>query len=42
MSDLLFYEDAAVGLSFEAGGMVVTESHIGATPRAGDCSETNL
>jgi acyl dehydratase len=28
MSDLLFYEDAAVGLSFETGGMVVTESHI--------------
>jgi len=28
MSDLLFYEDAPIGLSFETGGMVVTESHI--------------
>jgi len=28
MSDPLFYEDAPVGLSFETGGIVVTESHI--------------
>ena len=28
MSDLMFYEDAPIGLSFETGGMVVTESHI--------------
>ena len=28
MSELLFYEDTAVGLSFETGGVVVTESHI--------------
>ena len=28
MSDLLFYEDTTVGLSFETGGIVVTESHI--------------
>jgi len=28
MSALLFYEDTPVGLSFETGGVVVTESHI--------------
>jgi acyl dehydratase len=28
MSDLLFYEDAPVGLSFDTEGMVVTESHV--------------
>ena len=28
VSDLLFYEDAAVSLSFETGGIVVTEGHI--------------
>ena len=28
MSDLLYYEDVEVGLSFETGGMVITESHI--------------
>ena len=28
MSDLMFYEDVAVGLSFETGGLVVTDSHI--------------
>jgi 3-hydroxybutyryl-CoA dehydratase len=28
MSELLFYEDTLVGLSFETGGVVVTESHI--------------
>lgn len=28
MSDLLFYEDAAPGLTFETGGLLVTDSHI--------------
>ena len=28
MSDLLFYEDTPVGLTFETGGVVLTESHI--------------
>jgi acyl dehydratase len=28
MSDLLFYEDAPVGLSLDTEGMVVTESHV--------------
>lgn len=28
MSDLLYYEDAPVGLSFSTSGLVVTESHI--------------
>jgi 3-hydroxybutyryl-CoA dehydratase len=28
MSDLLHYEDVAVGLSFETGGIDVTEAHI--------------
>ena len=28
MSELLFYEDTQVGLSFETGGVVLTESHI--------------
>ena len=28
MGELLFYEDTPVGLSFETGGIVVTESHI--------------
>jgi len=28
MSDLLFYEDAPVGLSFDTEGIVVTESHV--------------
>ena len=28
MSELLFYEDAPVGLSFDTDGMVVTESHV--------------
>lgn len=28
VSDLLFYEDADVGLSFETGGLLVTEGHI--------------
>lgn len=28
MSDLLFYEDAEVGLSFDTGGLLVTDSHI--------------
>ena len=28
MSELLFYEDAPVGLSFDTEGMVVTESHV--------------
>jgi acyl dehydratase len=28
MSSLLFYEDVPVGLEFETGGIVVTESHV--------------
>jgi 3-hydroxybutyryl-CoA dehydratase len=28
MSDLLFYEDTPIGLSFETSGIVLTESHI--------------
>lgn len=28
MGELLFYEDTPIGLSFETGGIVVTESHI--------------
>ncbi|MGC4051991.1 MAG: MaoC family dehydratase [Paludibaculum sp.] len=28
MSDLLFYEDAEVGLTFDTGGLLVTDSHI--------------
>jgi acyl dehydratase len=28
MSDLLFYEDAPVGLSFDTDGILVTESHV--------------
>jgi acyl dehydratase len=28
VSDLLFYEDAPVGLSFDTEGIVVTESHV--------------
>jgi acyl dehydratase len=28
VSDLLYYEDVQVGLSFETGGIVITESHI--------------
>ena len=28
MSELLFYEDAPVGLSFDTEGIVVTESHV--------------
>ena len=28
MSDLLFFEDAPVGLTFQTGSLVVTESHI--------------
>jgi 3-hydroxybutyryl-CoA dehydratase len=28
MSELLYYEDAAVGLSFDTDGIVVTEAHV--------------
>jgi len=28
MSEALYYEDVSVGLSFDTGGLVVTESHI--------------
>ena len=28
MSDLLFYEDAEVGLTFETGAITMTEAHI--------------
>lgn len=28
MSDLLFYEDVAVGMSFDTGGLLLTDTHI--------------
>ncbi len=43
MNDLLFYEDAVVGLTFETGGLLVTDSHIVQfAGLSGDCFDLHM
>ena len=43
MSDVLFYEDAEIGLSFETGGVLVTDAHIVQfAGLSGDCFDLHM